>query len=70
MQAEDAKLIVDKLFEELDINGDGVIEAAEIRKRLKHQLNAGDVKHFMEMDANHDGKLTREECLAYILKGS
>ena len=48
--------IVDKIFAQLDDNGDGKATAAEIEKHAAERFDA--------WDANHDGVLTPEEAAA------
>ncbi len=45
--------MAEKMFKEVDVNGDGAISKAE--------FNAFQAGHFKRMDANGDGKITRDE---------
>lgn len=59
--------LVERLFDMVDLNEDGLITRVELRTALKGILNRGDSEHFMrEMDFNKDGCISREECRLYL----
>ncbi len=52
-----AKRYAEKKFAWMDANGDGVIDEKDRMARMD--------RHFDAMDANHDGRITREEWRAF-----
>ncbi len=52
--------MAEKMFKEVDTNGDGAIS--------KTEFNAFQARHFKRMDANGDGKITRDEMEAWHKK--
>lgn len=61
--------IVDMLFQELDVDNSGQIEAMEVAKRFAGQLTEEEIDLFMkEIDKDGDGSINRSELKRYLLK--
>ena len=54
-------------FDDFDVNGDGQLDAAEIRSKFAGYLDERDMYHFYdEADSDHSGTVNREEYYRYV----
>ena len=73
---DEIKDIAERMFNEIDVNGDGKLQKTEVRdytKRMKEK-SGGEfneesfIEYFKNIDANEDGTISKKELLDWVTK--